>query len=685
MKKTIQNKIHSLRNKIRHYDHLYYNLDRPEITDYEYDQLFKQLIDLENKYPEFKTKDSPSLKVPGLALEKFEKSAHSLPMLSLQNSYSKKGIRNFYERVSKLLNKKNLTCFLEPKLDGMAVELIYENGFLTKALSRGDGLMGEDITENVKTLRGLPLALTKKAPPLLEVRGEVLIFKKDFKRINKEQEEASLNTFSNPRNLTAGSLRQLDPKITASRPLYCFIHSPGQIKGLDLKSQKEFINKMRSLSLPCFRLADEKIKNPLDLCGLSRSLKDIFKYYEEMQKLRPFLPFEIDGIVIKVNHFEEQKTLGSIARNPRWALAGKFSPERGTTQVIDIKLQVGRTGVVTPVAVLKPVFIGGVQIQKASLHNFQDLKKKDIRKGDFVLIHRAGDVIPEVIKPLIKKRRKDSEAFAPPSICPVCQSQLIRKGDYLVCQNLKCSAVAENKLQHFVSKKAMDIEFLGKKSLRKFYKWGWLNNYSDIYALKDKPLENKEGFGEKSHRLLIQNLEKSKKSSLPRLIFALGIPLVGEQTAQKISATIYEKYKGQDLDIEKALPLLQSLTIEDLESIADIGPLVAHSFEAAFRDPELIIDLKNLHKQGVRLIKKDKQGKAFEGMSFVITGTLPESRTAVIKRIEGQGGRVTSQVSQKTSFLLAGEKPGSKKQKARQLGIKALNWVDFLRLIGGGV
>lgn len=683
MKKTTNKKIQKLKEQIRHHDQLYYNLDKPEITDYEYDKLFKELLELEKQYPELKTKDSPSQKVPGKALEKFKKEAHSQAMLSLQNSYSEEEIQAFYQRLLKLLNKKTITCFLEPKLDGMAVELIYKKGVFVKALTRGDGKIGENITENIKTLRGLSLTLkgNKNIPPLLELRGEVLIFKKDFEKINQEQEEQGLPIFANPRNLAAGSLRQLNPKVTASRPLHCFIHSPGKISS-SIKSQKDFIQTMNNLSLPSFQICQsKKLKAPLELCRLAHSIEDIFDYYEQILKLRHQLPFEMDGIVIKLNDFKLQKELGSIARSPRWAIAGKFPPEQGVTQIEDIRLQVGRTGVVTPVAVLKALSLGGVSIRQASLHNFQDLSKKDVRLGDFVLIHRAGDVIPEVIKPIKDKRKKGLKAFNPPKNCPICKSHLIKQGDYLVCQNTECPAVRENKFIHFASQSAMNIEFLGKKSLQKFYQWGWLNSYSDLYDLKDKALKDKEGFGEKSYELLVQSLEKSKKTELSRLIFALGIPLIGEQTAQKISAKIYELYGKKDLDLKKAIPLLQNIQQKELEDITDIGPSAAQSFQKAFKNKKLISDLQNLHKRGLHFIKKSKASRALQGKSFVITGTLPEPRAKIKKQIEEKGGRVLSQVSKKTNFLLAGESPGSKRKKALELNIKILNWKDFLKIL----
>ena len=644
---------------------------------------------LEKQYPSLKTKDSPSQKMPGQALDIFQKTEHSLRMLSLQNSYSKEEIKSFYSRLQKLLKQETLHFFLEPKLDGVAVELIYKNSVLQKALTRGDGKTGEDITQNIKTLKALPLCLKSSAPELLEVRGEVLIFKKDFEKINLSQKEAGLKSFANPRNLAAGSLRQLDPKITASRPLYFFAHSPGLIKKAPIRSQEEFIRTMRDLSLPVFQICrTKKLKAPLELCLFTHSLKEILDYYDQMQELRKKLPFQIDGIVIKLNNFEEQKKAGSIARSPRWALAGKFPPEEGITVVEDIKLQLGRTGVITPVALLKPLNLGGVSIRQASLHNFSDLARKDIRIGDFVVVHRAGDVIPEVLKALKAKRRKESKAFSPPSHCPVCQSLLQREGDYLLCvQQSQCPSVQESKLIHFASKKAMNIEHLGKKTLKKFYQWGWLKSYSDFYDLKEKPLMEKEGFGKKSYDLLMKSLEKSKKTELPLLLFALGIPLVGEQTAQKISEKIYKLFEeskkpDEELCLDKALCLLKNITSQELEEITDVGPMAARSFSAAFQNPDLLKDLKRLHEKGLFFIKKHKGGKKIEGLKIVLTGTFPLSRTKIKKRIVEQGGQALSQLSRKTDFLLIGNHPGSKREKALKLNIKILTWEGFLKLIG---
>ena len=686
LKESLIKKIKDLKAQIHYHDRLYYNLDQPEISDHEYDKLFKELIELENKYPELRTKDSPSQKVPGRALEKFKKGEHSLPMLSLQNSYSKEEIQAFYNRISKLLNKKNFPCFVEPKLDGMAIELIYEKGVLAKALTRGDGKVGEDITENIKTLKGLPLNLkTKGDPPeLLELRGEALIFKQDFKKINREQQEAGLPVFSNPRNLTAGSLRQLNPKVTASRPLYCFIHSPGLIKAVQIESQEEFLETIRSLSLPTFRLCKAKtLKPPLELCRLTQSIEEILDYYEQMLSLRHKLPFETDGIVIKVNDFRLQKELGAIARSPRWAMAGKFPPEEGISQVEDIRIQVGRTGVLTPVAVFKEIPLAGALIRQASLHNFQDLKRKDIRIGDFVLIQRAGDVIPELIRPLKEKRKKNLQAFQKPIHCPVCKSDLRERGDYLICPNIECPAIKENKLIHFASKQAMNIEHLGAKSLKKFYEWGWLKSFSDLYELKGKPFADKEGFGEKSYNLLMRSLETSKKTELSRFLFALGIPLIGEQAAQKISEKVYETLEKRDeakTDLKTILNLLQNITEEELEKITDIGHLSALSFKEAFQNKELISDIQRLSEQGIHFIRPNFHKGPLNGLNFVLTGTLPEPREILKKKIEERGGQVLPQISKRVDFLIEGDNPGSKKKKAQNMNIKVLSWENFLRI-----
>ena len=728
-------RIQELRAEICRHDQLYYNLDRVQITDLEYDRLFKELLELEEKHPKFKSLDSPTQKIPGEALSHFQKKAHSQPMLSLQNSYSLEEIKNFYQRLLKSLKTEKLSFFMEPKLDGMAVELIYENGFLKTALSRGDGFVGEDITASVKTIRSVPLSLAVSKiigeaqsrfdfpSPILELRGEILIFKEDFKRINEEQELAKQPFFANPRNLASGSIRQLDPKITAKRPLRCFIHSLGGIEIPGIKTQEDFIQKMQKLKLPAFRLChSKKLQPPLDLCRVSHCFEDVVDYYRQMEKLRKDLPYEIDGIVLKLNNWDQQKELGSIARSPRWAMAGKFTPEQKTTVLKKIKLQLGRTGVITPVAVLKPVQIGGVTVRHASLHNFKELERKDLREGDSVLVHRAGDVIPEVIKAQDRKKlshksskagrligsfltelleylsklvvfdriirmfvkiigNKDSapKKFKIPKQCPVCKGSVKYQGDYLICENSRCPGVVVNKFIHFTSKKAMNIEFLGSESLKKFCKWGWLKKYSDIYDLKDKNIKEKEGFGEKSYLLLVKSIEKSKKVSLKNFLFALGIPLIGEETADKISSAVHNKSQEKSLDLLSALSILKGFPQEELEAIDDIGPLVAQSFKRAFDNLELVEDIRALAKKGVSLLPIEQKTNLLRGLSFVVTGTLPISRDSLKLQIENEGGKLLSQVSSKTDFLIEGEKPGSKKQKALNLSVSIVSYESFLQ------
>lgn len=731
-KEKARQRIQKLKEEIQFHDRLYYNLDQPQITDFEYDQLLKELIDLETQNPSFQSPDSPSQKVPGSALSHFEKKPHTQAMLSLQNGYSIGELKSFYDRLLKSLQKKQVTLFMEPKLDGMAVELIYEKGLFKTALSRGDGVIGEDITVPVKTIRSIPLKLeelSKAEQSVMELRGEILIFKEDFKRINEEQELNKQTAFSNPRNLAAGSVRQLDPKITAQRPLRCFIHSLGGVEIPFIKTQENFIKALHRYQLPSFKIASSKtLKPPFDLCCLSHSFEEVVNYYNQIRDMRSELPFEIDGIVLKVNSLSIQKELGAIARSPRWAMAGKFPPEQKVTFLEKIKFQVGRTGVITPVAVLKPVQLGGVTLRHASLHNFKELERKNIQEGVHVLVHRAGDVIPEVIKVVAPPSSSESADSIPPATsnklalsdqspandrpassviplrvgiqsnpkkiqipknCPVCDTKTKNQGDYLICPNSQCPAVKLNQWIHFASKKAMNIDFLGAKSIEKFALWGWLKSYADIYDLKDKNIKEKEGFGEKSYQLLVKSLEKSKQVSLKKFLFALGIPLIGEETAGKISEKLYEKFQSQQgsqlydknksLTLLSALSLIKDLSIEDLSAIPDVGPLVAKSFKQAFENSALIADIEALAKRGVTLKSAEKKSENLKGFSFVITGALPLPRPELKERIEKQGGRVLSQVSSQVNFMIAGEKAGAKKQKALDLDIPLLSYEEFLK------
>ena len=698
MNSKIKKKLENLKFQIRHHDHLYYNLDQPEISDREYDRLYKELETLEKKHPNLVTPDSPTQRVPGQPLEKFKKESHRQKMLSLQNTYSTEEIKEFVERTLRLLKKDKVLFFTEPKFDGVAVELIYEKGVLTKALTRGDGETGENITENIKTIPSIPLRLfsnnkrdsKKEFPTLLEVRGEVVIFKKDFKKMNQQREKAGDTLFANPRNAAAGTLRQLDPRITAQRPLRFYAHGSGFLEGFSFLSQGEFLKTIKGFSIPCLEInRGKKLQFPY-LFRFCQSIKEIINYYNKMEKIRHTFPFETDGIVIKVDSFEEQSQLGEIARSPRWAVAGKFEPETAQTQIEDIILQVGRTGVVTPVAVMKPVSLGGVSIRQANLHNFKELSRKDVRKGDLVEVHRAGDVIPEVVKVLKHKRNNSVMPFKAPDQCPGCTEPLKADGDYLRCFNLSCPAVREKVLIYFASKKCMNIEFLGEKSIQKFYKLGWLQKFSSFYKLPEKPLEQEEGFGEKSFELLKKSLEKSKQTTFPRLLSAIGIQGVGEETAQRLSEAVKGKLKSTssfDWTLPSALKTLLSMTEEELKEIPDIGGIVAQSITSAFKNKELVEDLENLHALGVYFVQEAEwesenhlKNSQLKDKSFVITGQLPLPREQIKSLIKKQGGKVITAVSSKTDYLLCGEAPGSKKDKALELSVQILTWTEFQKL-----
>ena len=680
MKSKARQEILKLVRQIKEHDYLYYSLDTPKISDFQYDKMYKKLQDLEYKYPDLISEDSPTQRVPGQALDKFKKEPHSLKMLSLQNTYSEDEIKDFVERIMKWDRGSQVEYFLEPKIDGVAVELVYKKGKLIKAITRGDGSIGENITENIKTIKGIPLHLKNKAPELLEVRGEVLILQKDFKRLNKEREKSGETLLANPRNAAAGALRQLDPSVAASRSLRFFAHGIGLYKGLNITSQKSFIENIKQLSIPCFDICtSKKLKLP-KILRCSSSVDEVLGYYNEIKVLRNKLAFELDGIVIKVNSFEQQKNLGQIARSPRWAVAAKFEPEAGVTQVLDIQLQVGRTGVITPLAIMKPCFIGGAMIRQASLHNFKDLARKDIRVGDEVEIRRAGDVIPEIVKVVNTKNRtkKKSKPFLPPSQCPSCSSKLKYDGDYLRCFSSSCEGKKKRALIYFASKAGMNIEFLGEKSLEKFYDLGWINSFSSLYQLPKKRVEELEGFGQKSRQLLIESLEKSKKTKLSRFLTALGIPGVGAQTAESLSEMVIEKLGKSKPDIISCLKVFEDLSEEEIKDIPDIGETTTKALKDFFANPQNNKDCRDLQKEGIEFeaVKKTQNTK-WQGRQFVITGTLSISRDKAKEILKQHGIKVSSSVSQRTYGLIYGESPGSKKKRAEELGIRLFTWDEL--------
>ncbi len=685
----ILKRIEELRKEINYHNYRYYVLDAPVISDEEYDALMRELKRLEEQYPETITPDSPTQRVGAPPAEGFLPVEHSIPMLSLDDAFSEQEVRDFDERIKRQLNiTGEIEYTVEPKMDGLAVELVYENGIFTKGSTRGDGYVGEDVTPNLRTIKSIPLRLVEQQlpiPELLEARGEVFMNKKGFEELNKEREEKGEPLFANPRNAAAGSLRQLDPAITASRPLDIFFYGIGLVKGVEFKTQWEILNCLKKWGLKINKLI-KKVK------GIEAAIK----YHHEIANIREKLDYQIDGIVIKVNELKLQKLLGQKARSPRWAIAYKFAAEQAVTKIVDILLSVGRTGAVTPVAVMEPVRVGGVIVRRATLHNEDEIRRKDIRIGDWVIIQRAGDVIPEVVKVLKERRNGSEKEFKMPDTCPVCGSKLTKKPGEAVwrCPNPNCFPRLVRSIIHFASKGAMNIEGLGNKVAEQLVTAGLVRKVSDIYKLQLSDLTSLERFAEKSAQNLLEEIEKSKSRPLAKLIYALGIRHVGEVTAQLLA-----KHFG-------SLDALSKASEQDLLKIEGIGPEVATSIKKWFSDPKNQQLLKELKELGIKSAqisaKKDKpkeaqQGELFtslssvkdiaqklplEGKSFLFTGTLKSMTRQKAKDIVMElGGRVASSVSKKLDYLVVGEKPGSKLDKAKKLGIKILSEDDFLKMI----
>ena len=672
MSKEIEKRIKELREEIEKHNYYYYVLDNPIISDAEYDRLMKELMELEEKYPEYRTPDSPTQKVGGKARDEFKKFTHPEPMLSLSNVYSESEFEDFHNRIVKLLGTENFNYVVEPKYDGLAVELIYKNGVLSVGSTRGDGVTGEDITDNIKTIKTLPLNLYNTAenkdeiPEELIVRGEVIIFKEDFKKLNERRVEEGEPLFANPRNAAAGSLKQLDPKVTASRPLRIFIYN--NVKSHPaIKNQWEFLNYVKRLRLPVS-----------DYVKRVKGVKEVIEYYREMEKNRHSLKFDIDGIVIKVDDFSQQRMLGNIAKSPRWAVAFKFPPVQETTIVEDIIVQVGRTGALTPVAVLKPVRVGGVTVSRATLHNQDEIDRLDIRVGDAVLVQRAGDVIPEIVKVIVERRPENTRRFRIPDRCPVCNTPVLKDEDEAIirCPNIDCPARLIERIKHFVSRRAFNIEGLGDKIIEKLIlEEKIVKDIPDIFALDAARLKNIEGFGEKSAKKIIEAIEKSKKTTLKRFIFALGIRHVGENTAGLIA------------DYFKDIDSLISASLEDLKSIPQIGEETASEIRRFFSDSRNLKVIKGLKDAGVMIESQSEEiGDALKGLTFLITGTLnnfsrDEAKDFIIKN----GGKVLSSVSKKLDYLVVGSDPGSKLKKAEELGVKIISEEELVDMVNGKV
>jgi DNA ligase (NAD+) len=665
-RKETEARILELRREIERHNHLYYMLDRPEITDAEYDTLYRELVKLEEQSPELVTPDSPTQRVGGAPLERFSQVAHRIPMLSLENAFGEEEMGEFDDRVKRFLGLpagKEIDYVCEPKMDGLAVELAYENGEFTVGATRGDGVTGEDVTQNLRTVKSIPLRLTTNRPPrLLEVRGEVYLGLAAFQRLNAEREEAGDPAFANPRNAAAGAIRQLDSRITARRPLSIFCYAPGEVTGQEFTSQHQFLETLPRWGLPV---------NPL--IRKVTGIHGVLAYYREIAEKRESLPYEIDGVVVKVDSFPLQRELGEKSRSPRWAIAWKFPPRQAVTVIVDIVPQVGRTGVITPTAHLRPVEVSGVTVSRATLHNWEEMERKDIRIGDTVIIERAGDVIPAVVKVLTEKRTGQEKPLPIPESCPECDSEVVKiPGEVAVrCLGLACPAQIRESIIHFASRHAMDIDGLGEKYIEQLLRLKLVKDVADLYYLTRDHFMQFERMGDKLADNLFTAIERSKHRELARFIFALGIRHVGEHTAQLLASAF-----GSIENLERA-------TEEELLSIREIGPQVAQSIRSFFHNPENLRVIERLLAAGVTPTVKEKRvGGKFTGTTFVFTGSLTRFTRDDAKRlVENEGGHAAGSVSKKTDYVVAGAEAGSKLDKARDLGVKVISEEEFLEMV----
>ncbi|MCX5865269.1 MAG: NAD-dependent DNA ligase LigA [Deltaproteobacteria bacterium] len=669
-KDAIRQRLQALRQELTLHAHRYYVLDDPILADAEYDRLFQELVALEQQHPELITPDSPSQRVGGAPLAQFATVAHAVPMLSLENAFGADDLVDFEERLFRFLQSREPIAYVtEPKLDGLAVELVYEDGLFTLGSTRGDGLIGEEITQNLKTIPSIPLRLSTRdgepAPRRLEVRGEVFIGLADFKQLNEERGQAGEALFANPRNAAAGSLRQLDPKITATRPLDLYVYGVSDPTALPCTTQHELLRYLGSLGF--------KVNPLIHLC---HSITEVIGQFAQLQGQRPTLPYDIDGMVVKVNNFSLQERLGAKARSPRWAIAAKFPASQATTRLLAVEFGVGRTGAITPVAILEPVRVGGVMVHRATLHNEDELRRKGLMLGDTVLVQRAGDVIPEVVKPVVENRTGAEQAIIMPTACPECGFALIRAGQEAItrCPNPDCPAQRVRGLIHFTGKSGMDIEGLGKKAVEQLVSQGLVQDIPDIYRLTTEALSALDGWGDKSAENALRAIEASKKPTLAKFLAALGIRHVGEVTAQLLARHF------------ASLARLVLAGEEDFLQIEGIGEQVATSLVDYFQDPAVQEMLARLEALGVRIQEENRDAEAdgaLAGSVFLFTGALARlSRHEAKARIKELGGQVASGINRKVTHVVLGDSPGSKLTKARELGLTVIIEDEFLRLIG---